>query len=77
MHSYPNHMTCLTTLRRSSNICWTLFVIGLAGCAGAHAAKAHARSIGPAHESHRSQSAPRRTPAAREEVKPLVGELMA
>jgi hypothetical protein len=56
--------------------CCTVVAAAFAACAGAHASKAHARSVGPAHGAVRSNAAPRKIPAV-PEVKPLVGELMA
>lgn len=70
-------MKYLMTIRRSRYACWTLIVIALAGCAGAHAAKAHARTVKPAQRSFRPYSAPHQAPAVPKEIKPLVGELMA
>jgi len=76
MHSHPNDMNCFTVSRRSLYTCWTLIFVSLGGCAGAHAAKARARVMKPAHISPRSYSAPSRAPAPKD-VTPLVGELMA
>jgi hypothetical protein len=69
-------MTHLTTPNRSRNVCGTLALIALAGCAGAHAAKTHTRTVKPAHSSTQSQAKPEQKPA-NPEPKPLVGELMA
>jgi hypothetical protein len=68
-------MTYLMTFRRLRYVCSILVVIALAGCAGAHAAKAHTRTVKPAHSSPQYYSPPRQVPAV-PEVKPLVGELM-
>lgn len=76
-HSHPNDMNCLAIPRRSLYTCWTLIFVALGGCAGAHAAKARARAMKPAHISPQSYSAPPKAPAAQQEIKPLVGELMA
>jgi hypothetical protein len=65
-------MTRLTTFRRSQYACWALFVLALAGCAGAHAAKTHARAMKSTHSAPRAHAAP-----AIKEPKVLVGELMA
>jgi len=69
-------MTDLKTFTRSCIAFCTLAVIALTGCAGAHAAKGHARTVRPAHSPMRPDSARHQTPAVAE-PKPLVGELMA
>jgi len=69
-------MTSLMTFRRARYACWILIAIALGGCVGAHAAKAHSRTIKPAHSAPRSDTAPRPVPEG-PETKPLVGELMA
>gem|GEM_PF-3261841 len=69
-------MTHQMTFRHSHRACWILLVFALAGCGGAHAAKAYARTVKPAHSSPRSYSAPDSVPTV-PETKPLVGELMA
>ena len=69
-------MTDLKTFRRSCNACCIFAIIALAGCARAHAVKAHARTVRPAHGAVQSDSAPHQIPAV-PEPKPLVGELMA
>ena len=69
-------MTHLTTSNRSLNVWCTLALIALVGCAGAHAAKTHARTVKPAHSSPRSEAKRGQKPA-NPEPKPLVGELMA
>jgi hypothetical protein len=77
VHSHPNDMNRFTLYTRSLYTCWILIFVALGGCAGAHAAKARARAMKPAHISPRSYSAPPKAPAAQQEIKPLVGELMA
>ena len=62
-------MTNLTISRRLC-IALSLATIAFSACAGAHAARAHARNSRLPHSSVRKDSAP-------PEVKPLVGELMA
>jgi hypothetical protein len=67
-------MTQLTTPSR--NVWCALALIALLSCAGSHAAKAHSRTVKPAHSSPRSQVRQQQRPAI-PEPKPLVGELMA
>jgi hypothetical protein len=74
--SHGDDVTVLKTFRRSRNVCRTLAVIALVGCAGTHAAKVHARTVRPAHGASRLDSAPHQIPSV-PEPKPLVGELMA
>jgi glucose/arabinose dehydrogenase len=69
-------MTRLTTPSRSRNVCRALALIALVGCAGAHASKAHTRTMKPAHHSTQSEPKPVQKPA-NPEPKPVVGELMA
>ena len=67
-------MTHLTTPSRTRNAWCSLALIALVGCAGAHAAKAHTRTMKPTHSSPRPEAKPA---PANPELKPLVGELMA
>jgi hypothetical protein len=69
-------MTDLGSSARLRMACCPIIAAALVACAGAHASKAHARIVRPAHGAARSITAPRKIPAA-PEVKPLVGELMA
>lgn len=69
-------MTELTISRCSYIMHCTLVILVLAGCAGAHAAKVHARTVKPIQSSVRSDSASHQIPPGAE-PKPLVGELMA
>lgn len=76
VHSHLNHMTCLTIPKRLLYTCWTLIFVALGGCVGAHAAKAHARTMKPVHSSPTTITAPQPKPTETKEIKPLVGELM-